>query len=84
MQLDNDDFAIIRFQGHLIVKLLSRKLQASLDRIYADFRAGRPGEIGPIAEYCALRDQINEIQSIMRTSPKENTNGKLSRNIPQP
>lgn len=70
MQLDSDDIAILKFQGHALLKILLRRQENVLNRIYGLFVAGED-VTRSLSEYCAIREQIAELQSIIRTPTKE-------------
>ncbi len=71
MQLDNGEIAQIAHAGPLILKMLRRREQMILDKIFGEFRAGKTDHTASLAEYCSVRDQISELTSALAALQKK-------------
>lgn len=66
MELSPDEVRIISLSAPMLLKMLKAREERTILRIYGEFRSGKENQLSSIAELACVRDQINEIQSIMR------------------
>lgn len=61
-----------------LLKLLELREQRTLARIYGEFKNGKLEQLGNLAEFCAIRDQLTDIKSALkqfeRTEDKRHAN----------
>ncbi len=65
MQFDNGEIAQIAHAGPLFLKMLRRREQSILDKIFGNFRNGVLDHTASLAEYCSVRDQISELTNAL-------------------
>ncbi len=58
----------------VILRMLRMREMNIMQRIYGEFRNGKTDQLTNIAEFCSVRDQINEISSVLKLN--ETTKGE--------
>jgi len=66
MTLNPEELRILGLCAPQLLKLLGAREERILKRIHGDFRNGKLDQITALAEFCSVRDQINEINSALR------------------
>ena len=66
MNLSPDEIQIAQVYAPTWLKLLKEKESDILGRIYGQYRAGNKDLTNYIAEYCVIRDQINQLVNLLR------------------
>lgn len=59
--LSGDELRIITAYAPVLLKLLRNREARILSQIYGEFRNGKTEHTAKLAEFCSIRDQINEI-----------------------
>ena len=67
-----DELRVISLSGGIWLKLLREREARILNRIYGEFRNGKTDHTAALAEFCSVRDQIQEITNSLREQAKEN------------
>lgn len=66
MTLTPDEIRIIGLSAPMLLKLLQRREERILNKIYGEWRAGKTEFTAALAEWASVRDQINEINSVLK------------------
>lgn len=65
-QLSQEEIHIIGLCAPSLLKLLRTREERILKKIHGEFRSGKHDQLTALAEFCSVRDQIAEIESVLR------------------
>lgn len=72
MTFEQDELRIVALSGDLWLKVIKDKERKLLDKLYGQFRNGKPDEcLLTVAEFCVIRDQFSEINQALRKSQEK-------------
>jgi len=74
MKLTEDEEMAIAMSGVPWIRLLKRREENLIGRMHGEFRSGNTTQVGNLAELACIRDQIHEINSIIKIA--ESKRGK--------
>ena len=69
--LTADEARILGLAAPQLLKLLGAREKRILDRMHGDFRNGKLDQLSALAEFASVRDQINEINSVLKRHEKQ-------------
>ena len=69
--LTETDIRLIGLSAPVLLKLLRAREARLLGGIYGQFRAGKLDQTTALAEWASVRDQIHEIESVLRQHDKQ-------------
>ncbi len=71
MTLTPEEIHILGLSAPAILRMLKAREDRILARIYGEFRNAKYDQTMALAEFACVRDQINEITSVLRQSDKQ-------------
>jgi hypothetical protein len=61
-----DEFALLSLGAPALLRILRKREQGALNRLYAEYRAATPDLRPAVAEYAAYRDLIKDFENKLR------------------
>lgn len=65
-QFTPDELRLIAHAAPQMIRMLRAREERVIQRMYGEFRAGKENQLSALAELACVRDQIAEIQSVLR------------------
>lgn len=78
---DETEIKLLGLSAPALMKMLRSKEQRILGSMYGEFKSGKTDFVARLAEWVCVRDQIHEIESVLRQHEKaEDKKHEQSRN----
>ena len=68
---DDTEIRLLGLSAPALMKMLRSKEQRVLGTMYGEFKSGKTDFLARLAEWACVRDQISEIESVLRQHEKK-------------